>query len=304
MADAPAILDSFRRYAALIRERVGTVFPFSAEREGADAVQVERGVVFPAALTNAGLLPPYVDRLLEVGGLLPVTVVDRGGQQRPVYRSLLVYAWLQAFRAAYETLPRAEFGRWEAGLRPWCDALEARVGEIELPVDGIPAATGAAAAEVCWAAAALHVAGKLLVRDAWTDLASSVFGRLTKAQRPTGAFLRASLSDNPETLWYHELVILHAAAAYAVQSEDRPLAAAVRRNTEWHMNETQPDHATTQPWGLFAFLWNPDTHPVADALLHAAQTQQPAGLDGVSLILLADALYSLSLFPGTGEKRG
>ena len=70
------------------------------------------------------------------------------------------------------------------------------------------------------------------------------------------------------------------------------------RATEYHQRETQPDHASSQPWGLFAFAWNPDTRPLADQLLHAATVQHPVGQDGVSLILLADALYCLRLFEG------
>ena len=76
------------------------------------------------------------------------------------------------------------------------------------------------------------------------------------------------------------------------------VAAAVARATEYHQRETQPDHATTQPWGLFAFAWNPQTHPLADQLLHAVQVQHAGTPDGVSLILLADALYCLRLFDG------
>ena len=61
---------------------------------------------------------------------------------------------------------------------------------------------------------------------------------------------------------------------------------------------SQPDHATAQPWALFAFVWNPQTRPLADQLLHAARVQDPAARNGVSLILLADALYCLRLFEG------
>ena len=61
--------------------------------------------------------------------------------------------------------------------------------------------------------------------------AADAFGRLTRGQRETGAFLLAEPSDNPETLWFHELATLHAAASYAVQAEDRTVAAAVAKAT-------------------------------------------------------------------------
>jgi hypothetical protein len=107
-----------------------------------------------------------------------------------------------------------------------------------------------------------------------------------------GPFLQATPGDNPETHWYHELVLLHAAASYAVQAEDRTVAAAVAGNAEFHFIETQPDHATIQPWALFAFIWLDRTRPLADQILHNVSTQS----SGVSLMLLADALYCLQRF--------
>src|SRR6185503_7774905 len=126
-----------------------------------------------------------------------------------------------------------------------------------------------------WMALALFVAGKVFVRDAWLDLASDTFGRLLRGEPNRSTFLLATASDNPETLWYHELVILHAAGSYAVQAEDRTLAAAVARNTVFHLNETQPDHATAQPWALFPFIWNPKTRVFAEWMLHTASLQHP-----------------------------
>ena len=295
----------FRHYAQLVSAALPAPAPFAPEAEGPTALQVERGVVFPAALrdpTAPGLTATFdrIAALASSGPLGGVVVVDRAGHHRPVYRPLLVYSALQAFRLAYETLPRTDFGRWEEGLRPWCDLLEAEVTAIDIPGGGqpLPAARGAAAAEAAWTALALWVAGKVYVRDAWTDLAGDTFGRLTRAQTPDGAFLLAAASDNPETHAFHELALLHAASSYAVQAEDRTAAAAVARATSHHVRETQPDHATNQPWGLFAFAWNPDTRPAADAMLHTSRVQSAGAgsTKGVTSILLADALYCLKLF--------
>jgi hypothetical protein len=241
----------------------------------------------------------FIGRILELGlsqRLGTLAIIDRNGHHRPVYRPLLVYSCLQAFRRVYETLPRSDFGRWEEGLRPWCDLLEAELGELSWPADGMPAARGASATELAWTALALHVAGKIYVRDAWTDLASDVFGKLARSQQAGGAFLLTTASDNPETHWYHELVLLHAAASYAVQAEDRPLAARVAQNALFHLNDTQPDHATSQPWAVFAFLWNPRTRPLADGVMHAAIAENPSGASTMAFMLLADALYCLRLF--------
>jgi hypothetical protein len=191
----------------------------------------------------------------------------------------------------YETLPRAEFGKWDESLRPWCDLLEFKLGERNFS-RGFSADAGDQVASAAWIALALQIAGKIYLRDAWKDLASDFYGRLTRLQQPNGPFLQSSSSDNPETLWYHELIILHAAASYSVQTEDRSLAKAVLNATNYHLAETQPDHATSEPWAVFPFIWNGQTHVVADQILHTAQTQQ----SDLSAFLLADALFCLRLF--------
>jgi hypothetical protein len=298
------VQQAFRRYADVITPLVegrGDL-AFDPQAESETAVQVERGAVYALALRNkvdanavAARAEPLV-RLAADGSLSTAAVVDARGHHRPVYRPLMIYGWLQAFKVLYEVLPRAEFVRWDEALRTWCDLLEGELGAARIPGGGTPASRGDVVTESAWTALALFSAGRLLVRDAWTDLASDTFGRLTRGQTAEGTFLIPGPSDNPETWWYHELVLLHAAASYAVQAEDRPVAAAVARATDHHLRETQPDHATTQPWALFPLIWNKRTRPLADQVLHAASVNQPTGPDGVSLILVADALYCLRLF--------
>jgi hypothetical protein len=125
-------------------------------------------------------------------------------------------------------------------------------------------------------------------------LARNAFGRLVACQRPRGTFLEAGAGDNPETHWYHELLLLHAATSYAAQTRDAAVEAAVARAAEFHLNETQPDHATNQPWALAAFARSPATRSVADGMLHSAATI--GRTSGVTSILLADALYCLRLW--------
>jgi hypothetical protein len=302
-----AFLTDVHRYANLIESNLLAVPPvFIPTAELNSALQVERGVVYADFLLHPADPPRNtpLDPLLKLATdadltrLASYAIVDRTGHHRPVYRGLLLYAAFQSFRLAYEKLTGADFGRWEEGLRPWADLLESELTRIDWPSDPpnqIPALLGAAATDAAFMALALHVAGKLYVRDAWTDLASDTFGKIIRCQQPGGAFLTATASDNPETHWYHELVLLHAAASYAVQAEDRTLAASVVRNSTFHHNETQPDHATNQPWALFAFIWNPETRPLADHQLHTATTLTASPLTS---LLLADALYCLRLFQG------
>ena len=301
-SSAATVKEQLRRAADLVRAAMPSVVPaWSPEREDVTTVQVERGTLFPMAMLGspAADVSARTARLIESStavGPAALRVVDRAGHARPVYRGLLVYSWLQAYRLLYETLPRDEFGRWDEALRAWCDALEAELTATAWPEGPMPAAHGELAAAAAWAALALHAAGRLFVRDAWTDLAADTFGRAARKQSAGGALLMAAASDNPEPVWFHELVLLHAMASYAVQAEERGVAAAVKRATDYHLRETQPDHATNHPWALFAFLWNPATRSLADSLLHSTRVNDPAGVDGLSLMLLADALYCLRLF--------
>jgi hypothetical protein len=301
MPDHGPLLTDFRRLAEQIRARLVADAKFEPTVEDALSVQVERGIVFRDAMIGPVTHSAYVDRLIQIGNsdrLEKTVVVDSSGHHRPVYRALLVFAWLSAYQLFYETLPRSDFGRWEEGLRPWCDLLEAELTQIAWAAGPTPAGRGSSASEAAWIALALRLAGKIYIRDAWTDLAADTFGKIVRAQADNGAFLTTTGSDNPETHWYHELVILHAAASYAVRAEDRTVGAAVARNTLFHLNEAQPDHATNQPWGIFAFAWNDKTRMLADDLLHNATVlgQTASSASGVSLILLADALYCLNLF--------
>lgn len=303
MTDAAQQLVAFRRYGELVRTAMTQATSTGLDLETEVTIQVERGDVFAGALLNgyspllSQRLARLIDETLADAAELPrLIIVDRAGHRRPAYRGLLIYSWLQTYQILYESLPAAQFSLWEEPLRAWCDVLEADTSNTLIAGTGISAARGSEVACAGWNALALSVAGQMFHRDAWTDLAADTFGRITRSQQTSGAFFTARPSDNPEVHWFDELVLLHAMASFAVQREDRIVAAAVQRATEFHLRETQPDHATNDPWALFAFIWNPATHTLADQLLHTATVQQGQLPAGVSLMLLADALYCLQLF--------
>src|SRR5438132_13910236 len=127
MGEATYVLADFRRYAELIRSGLGGTISFSPIRENAQTVQVERGIVYPQVVLD----PKHVDlspaeRVIELAGsdrLASIAIVDGADHHRPVYTGLLMYSLLQTYAIAYETLSASAFGRWEEGLRPWCDML-------------------------------------------------------------------------------------------------------------------------------------------------------------------------------------
>lgn len=289
------------RYAKLIESALAAApAAFDPRTETNETIQVERGAIFPARLTGMSIatVDLWIARLLTASSreINFSAIVDQQGHRRLAYRGLLVYAALQAF-----TLTPEAPTHWQAGLRPWVESIASDLARFAPPADPsapFPAADGAVATVAAWNALALHIAQPVYRHDGWRRLSARTFDQFARHQIPDGQFLFASPSDNPETHWYHELVILHALTSHAVQTGDATLLAAAGGNAAFHQAETQPDHATHQPWGLAAFILNPATHPLADQLLHSA-TALPgasgAAVSGITSILLADALYCLRL---------
>lgn len=254
---------------------------FRAESESLLQTQVERGITYPLAMLGQTTMR------LDLPNISDLSVVDRLGHRRPAYRGLLVYAFLQADALAPGIAPGA--------VDPATyDGLFASLRQINLPDTGpMSASIGDAVAEAAWLALPLHLAGKMHHHAGWLGASAAIFDRILHSQTPAGPFLLASRSDNPETNWYHELLILHALSSYAIHSNQLHLRNSIFRNTEYQQNETQPDHATNQPWALFPMLWNVNTVPLADQVLHASLTQNSQTPGALALMLLADALYCL-----------
>lgn len=289
---------TLERYARIIRDSLAMDLPFVPVCESASAVQVERGLVLPLALAarEREQLLPIAERLIDLAAadVKAIRVVDRAGHHRPAYRGLLVHAWRRALECVpTDGSPHLDVSR--EALTRWGLALQHDAERTDwLGPAGVPAAAGAAAAGAAWAALAIAGLGH-------ASAPSACLAALVARQQPSGAFLSPGASDNPETRWYHELVLLHACMTYAVLFRDRPAMDAAMRAAGYHLNETQPDHATSQPWGLLAFICCDAARPLADELLHGVRVRQAAGADGVAQILLADTLLGLQQLVGRGR---
>jgi len=255
-------------------------------------IAVERGAAWPV-LREMPAAPvwAWIDPLLdEPVDLLTARVVDRSGHARTVYPGLLAYALLQALRASDHVLLD---NRAESAVRLIEHlAAEVKDGVNEMKQATIPGNRAEAVVELAWKALALFTGGELLHDERIMAGAGRAVRAIVTCQQSAGPYFLPSHRDNPETLWLAELQTLHAVASFGLQSKDPVAIASASLAAAYHQEETQPDHASGQPWGLPAFLISPQTHLMADGLLHAAAVEQPAGLSGVSLILIADALYS------------
>ncbi len=244
----------------------------------AHAGEMACGLIYPRLLVQGAALGPAPANLTS-------SPADGMGHRRPVYRGLLLYCLASAVNLG-ENDP--DSGAWRKVLRDNARSLEP-LQQTDWPSAAMPASRGAAASAALWDTLALAaIKGDFASRGA-------IFARLATAQRPAGALLAAGASDNPETHWHHELICLHALTSFAAHCPSKPLLDAIERAAIFHWEQTQPDHATAQPWAMAAFALCGQTMPLAEQLLHAAHMQNPRGLDEVSLMLLADALYSLKL---------
>lgn len=252
-------------YARQIRQILSGLQDFEPQAESESTLQVERGTAFAKALLDPGFRSPLPDPSAAR------RIIDRNGHSRPIYRSLLYYAFLHVHPVA----------------PAWIIPLRQEVEQFIWPPEVLPADQAELATLACWNALSLHLAGQ--------DIARHTFDQLIARQQKNGSFLLTRPADSPDMRWYHELLLLHALASYAVQSGDPAATAAVQRNALFHLEESQPDHATNQPWGLFAFIWVAEARPLADQLLHTLHTQHPHGISGIAAILLADALWCLQL---------
>lgn len=104
-------------------------------------------------------------------------------------------------------------------------------------------------------------------------------------------FLRFSPSDNPEPWWFDELTLLHATFSWSCRQNDPLFRHKLDRIAQFHIEETQPDHATNEPWAIHAFLLQPHGEIVAGTMLHAAQALST--LTPAAVLLLDDAIAAL-----------
>lgn len=237
--------------------------------------QVGLGYAAPLAALVSGAAMPQI----EAPQVAPVA--DSFGHRRPAYRGLLLHAWGRALLRGWRPAREDRLPQWYAEV--------AKGFVAELPQGALPAAQGFDLCRQAWEALALYSGGLALREPKWRLTGETFFSLLRgRVQRET--FMRVQADDNLEPWWYHELVLLHAATSYALARQDEAWLAFLDAAAGHHYRETQPDHASTQPWGINAFLRFENTAFLADQMIHSAVTQGEGKPESVAAILFADAL--------------
>lgn len=230
-------------------------------------------------------------------------------QRRAEYHLLALHLHLAAYARHYDRLPQQV---WSIGDDALPEAiLPAR--QIEDFTDGPPPADRTHIALLH--ALCLLEYGVILQRDVDVEVVdAAVHAILSRSPGNTPGNVPGHISgdgsnralhlwdqqqDSPDAWAYRELVGLHALSNLALVRRNRQWATRVQEIAMYHLEHTQPDFFTYEPWGLFGFLWSAKSRPFAEQQLHDVQTHLANATGPKCMapgLLLADAAASLGVF--------
>ena len=221
-------------------------------------------------------------------------LVDTAGHGRDVYWPFVLHLHLAAFIRRYESLPSDLWGVCE-------EAVPVAVG----PARWIEAYTSEppppeSTAVVLWSALCLCEQAVIASRDVDVEWVESVVHHMVERPGTGGALHQrheATSSEQSRSLdaWtYRELCGLHALANLALLRRNQVWAKHVERIAMYHLEHTQPDNTTNQPWGVFGFLWSSKTRTMGQQQIHDAMAHRGGGqINVMAGMLLADAAAAL-----------
>lgn len=221
-------------------------------------------------------------------------LVDTAGHGRDVYWPFILHLHLAAFIRRYESLPSGLWGACE-------EAVPLAVGParwIETYTSEPPPPESTAV--VLWSALCVCEQAVIASRDVDVEWVESVVHHVVERPGTDGALhpingITSSEQGRSLDAWtYRELCGLHALANLALLRRNQVWAGHVQRIALYHLEHTQPDNTTNQPWGVFGFLWSPKTRTMGQQQLHDAMAHSGGGqINVMAGMLLADAAASL-----------
>ncbi|MEX0775357.1 MAG: hypothetical protein WD042_06535 [Phycisphaeraceae bacterium] len=221
---------------------------------------------------------------------LVVPLRDDSGEIRPFYHPLALHLNLAAFGRCYESLSMEDWGAIENAIPDAVSVTRC----IETYADTTP--EGDRLTLVLWYALCLQDQAIALGRDIDLELTDAVVHSALAQPGPGGTLQRHDPELSLDAWTYDELVGLHALANLALGRRNPTWLARVQEIAAWHLENTQPDNTTTQPWALLAFLASPQTHSFADQQIHDATTHATGDapvVNTLTALLLADAAAGL-----------
>ena len=118
-----------------------------------------------------------------------------------------------------------------------------------------------------------------------------------RAKPDPAPFEVQSIDEAPDAWVYREMTSLHGLFGLFSVYDDMALENRCLGICRYHLQHTQPDYTTYQPWALAAFLYFPETVAFGEQQLHDVATHlsvegPPGAL--VPGLLLADAWATLN----------
>ena len=89
--------------------------------------------------------------------------------------------------------------------------------------------------------------------------ANALAQRLFRMQNADGTWHALNVDTNLDAFVFDELCTLHALGNAAIETGRLDWKERVRKGCLYHLENTQPDNTTNQPWALAAFAMHEDT---------------------------------------------
>ncbi len=234
-----------------------------------------QGLTKLAAITHAG--PPTTHAV--------VMFRDALSHRRDIYHPLVVHLHLAALHGATSMAATMRSAAIDLASRTIDSMPQVR---LHMHKPAPPAIT----ALLLWQALCLDEVAMLTGDSAGRNAVVEVVEPIL-ADPGEGGSLHPQDPDESLDAWtYRELCGLHALYRLAIHAPpDRATAwmARVAEITRFHVDNTQPDNTTNQPWAWAAFAARPETRSFAVQQLHDASAH---GVSLVAAMLLADALHA------------
>ena len=210
-------------------------------------------------------------------------LADPAGHVRDIYHPFAVHLCLAAFHRRYETISRSLRGNCEQAIGEMMNPLR----WIEQHADAPTALANVPL--VLWSALGLAEQATLMSRDIDLEMTDSSVAAIVASPGREGSLHEMTNDDSLDTWTYRELVGLHALSRLALLRGRNDWMNRVKDIAWFHLENTQPDNATNEPWAVAAFLMSDRTRSFADQQLHDATTQGGGSLQLLPALLLADA---------------
>lgn len=207
-----------------------------------------------------------------------------------------IHGWL-ALASALRVLPRVRRG--DRAL--WREALKRQLGPVVMAAQHLLASRSTPAVAFLWHYYLLMLGRHRAGAEAPDLLMTGLWRRGIGGQAAAGHLHPLTPETVVETFTYEELGALHAAYNAVAMPGGEELVMPVERLVKWHVENTQPDHGTQEPWGLAAFAALDETGTFAPQQIHDARVRVERGEEavvggggelGVIVALLADAVIT------------